>query len=223
MYERSFFSEEIIKRNKRSLSDKLKSIHFAGKNGHPTYGGLLVCGINPQLYLPNAYILFLKVDGDDLKDRSKINEKEIKGSLSSMISSIETLIDLYIDTTMIKEGFTNKKQFSYPYTAIRELIFNAIMHRDYSMDTMIRVYWFKNKIIIQSPGGLKSPANKEDFPNQTSYRNSVISSTMKALGKVEKYGSGVSLAQDLLKENGNPPAIFEFNDYFVKVSVKIKL
>ncbi len=222
LYEKSFFSEEIIKRNKRSLLEKLKSISFASKGGHPTYGGLLVCGENPQMYLPNAYIMFLKVDGDDLKDRSKINEKEIKGNLSSIIDSVETLIRLYIDTSMLKEGFTNKKQFTYPYEAIRELIFNAIMHRDYSIDDMIRVYWFKNEIIIKSPGGLKSPLSKENFPNPPVYRNNIIASTMKSLGKVERYGSGVNLAQSLLKENGNPPASFEFNDYFVKVSVRIK-
>jgi len=85
---------------------------------------------------------------------------------------------------------------------------------------MIRIYWFNDRIEIKSPGGLKLPAKPENFPNNTVYRNPIIASAMKNLGKVEQFGSGVNIAQDLVKNNGNMPIEFEFDEYFVKATIR---
>ena len=120
----------------------------------------------------------------------------------------------------MKESTTLRKAFDYPLDAIRELVFNAIIHRDYSLDDMIRIYWFDDRIEIKSPGGLKFPASKENFPNRTIYRNGVITSAMKNLGKIEHFGNGVQIAKGLLKENKNPDVEFEFDEYYVKATVR---
>jgi len=54
---------------------------------------------------------------------------------------------------------------------------------------------------------------------RNSYRNPVIAEAMKSLGFVNRFGYGVQRAQALLKENGNPPAEFVFEDQIVLVKI----
>lgn len=53
----------------------------------------------------------------------------------------------------------------YPEWALRELLMNAVMHRNYDSNTPIRFYAFSDHIEIQSPGGLYGEATPENFPN----------------------------------------------------------
>jgi ATP-dependent DNA helicase RecG len=109
---------------------------------------------------------------------------------------------------------------SYPRVAVRELLMNAVMHRDYSSTAPLRVTWFDERLEIQSPGGLYGEVSETNFPRQTSYRNPVIAEAMKALGYVNRYGRGVLRAQEALARNGSPPAEFTFDSGFVLATIR---
>lgn len=53
-------------------------------------------------------------------------------------------------------------------------------------------------------GNLYGKARPENFPMETDYRNPLISGVMRALGFVNRFGMGIGLVADELKENGNP-------------------
>ena len=59
---------------------------------------------------------------------------------------------------------------------------------------------------IMNTGNLYGKARPENFPMETDYRNPLISGMMRALGFVNRFGMGIGLVADELKENGNPPA-----------------
>jgi ATP-dependent DNA helicase RecG len=107
----------------------------------------------------------------------------------------------------------------YPEWALRELLMNAVMHRNYESNTPVRCYVFSDHIEIQSPGGLYGEATKDNFPTRNSYRNPVIAEAMKSLGFVNRFGYGVQRAQVLLKDNGNPPAEFVFDEHAILVKI----
>lgn len=94
----------------------------------------------------------------------------------------------------------------YPRTAVRELLLNAIMHRNYQSTAPVRLYWFEDHIEIENPGGLYGEAATGRFPERNDYRNPVIAEAMRALGYVNRFGQGVLRAQKALRDNGNPPA-----------------
>jgi ATP-dependent DNA helicase RecG len=99
---------------------------------------------------------------------------------------------------------------------VRELLLNAVMHRDYESTAPVRFYWFADRIELQNPGALYGEATPENFPRQNAYRNPVIAEAMKNLGYVNRYGSGIERAQAALRENGNPAAEFDFEStYFL--------
>ena len=60
--------------------------------------------------------------------------------------------------------------------------------------------------ILDNTGNLYGKARPENFPMETDYRNPLISGVMRALGFVNRFGMGIGLVADELKENGNPPA-----------------
>jgi ATP-dependent DNA helicase RecG len=100
---------------------------------------------------------------------------------------------------------------NYPYKVLRELMMNAVMHRDYQANMPTRLYQYDHHIEIMNPGGLYGQARPENFPHVNDYRNSVVAEMMKNLNYVNMFNHGVSEVQDLLKENQSPAAEFNVN------------
>jgi ATP-dependent DNA helicase RecG len=144
----------------------------------------------------------------------------MSGDIQSIMRELEGRIKLLIHTEMRAINSLEERLFpDYPEWALRELLMNAIMHRDYSSNTPIHFYAFCDHIEIQNPGGLYGEATPENFPQRSSYRNPIIAEAMKSLGFVNRFGYGVQRAQALLKQNGNPPAQYEFDQHGVLVKI----
>ena len=54
----------------------------------------------------------------------------------------------------------------------------------------------------------------------TDYRNALLAEIMRHLGFAQRFGPGVPLAERALRENGNPPAEFEFQPTQVTVTLR---
>lgn len=101
--------------------------------------------------------------------------------------------------------------WNYPEGAIRELLMNACMHRDYQANMPIRLYQFDDYIEVMNAGGLYGEARPENFPSVNDYRNPLVAEAMRVMRYVNKFNRGVTRVQELLKDNGNPPAEFDVN------------
>lgn len=219
-YRREAVDPETIAANHRSLEQQLASLRFFNPERHcPSHAGLLLFGKNPRFFLPGAYIQYLKLPSTSLVDLP-IDQAEVSGDLMSVLREMETRLKVLIQTSLRSIGLMREKVLpDYPETALRELLMNAVMHRNYDSNSPIRFYVFSEHIEIQSPGGLYGEATRENFPSRNSYRNPVIAEAMKSLGFVNRFGYGVLRAQELLKQNGNPPAIFEFDEHSFLVKI----
>ena len=109
----------------------------------------------------------------------------------------------------------------YPDWATRELLMNAICHRDYTSHGPIQFYQFDDRIEIMNHGGLYGRANEENFPNVNDYRNIVVAEAMKVLGFVNRHSRGVLRVQKELIANENGEAIYDFG-YQTAVLVREK-
>ena len=219
-YRREAIDPETISANHRPVEQQLASLRLYGpERGRPTHAGILLFGKNPRFFLPGAYVQYLKLPGTDLTDLPD-DQAEISGDLHSVLRELEGRLKLLIQTTMrVVSALEEKLLPDYPEWALRELLMNAVMHRNYDSNTPIRFYAFSDHIEIQSPGGLYGEATPENFPTRNSYRNPVIAEAMKSLGFVNRFGYGVQRAQALLEQNGNPPAEFGFDAHSVLVKV----
>ncbi len=61
------------------------------------------------------------------------------------------------------------------------------------------------------PGGLYGETRPENFPSVNDYRNPLVAEAMRVMKYVNKFNRGVTRVQEMLKENGNPPAEFDVN------------
>lgn len=220
-YRQQAVAAEVIAENERSIEHQLASLRFFDLgNECPTHAGIILFGLDVRNWLPGAYIQFLRVEGDTLAS-PVINDRELDGDLLTVLRELDALIDAQLVQFPLSDGLLRERNVeSYPRVAIRELLMNAVMHRDYASTAPLRITWLANRVEIQSPGGLYGEASPANFPRQTSYRNPVVAEAMKALGYVNRYGRGVLRAQGALEKNGSPPAAFQFDAGYVLATVE---
>lgn len=220
-YRPQVIAPEVIEENHRNIENQLAALRFYDTKKHcPTNAGLLLFGKNPRHYLPGAYIQFLRINGPLLTDEIS-NHAEISGDLLSVLRELDTRLHVNMTTVLEKQTLlTEKAHPDYPERALRELLMNAVMHRDYQSNAPIKFYWFNDRIEIHSPGGPYGLVTLETMETTSDYRNPVIAETMKALGYVNRYGYGIQHAQASLKANGNLPAEFTGNDNFVLALIR---
>lgn len=211
---------EVIVANHRSTEEKLASLRcYDLTSSAPTVAGILLFGTNPRYFLPGAYIQFLKFPGISMTDRPD-DELEISGDLRTVIELMrQKVINYNAISSRQGSGFQDKAQPDYPEWALRELLHNAVMHRDYQSTTPVRFYWFSDRIEIQNPGGLYGEVTRDTLTRRNSYRNPVLAEAMKSMNYVNRYGYGIQRAFSLLKANGNPEPQFEIDDKVFSVTL----
>jgi ATP-dependent DNA helicase RecG len=101
------------------------------------------------------------------------------------------------------------EQAEYPLQAVRELVVNAVSHRDYSVQgDGIRLYLFANRLEITSPGGLPGPVTVDNIVDERFSRNSIIVQVLSDLGFIERLGYGVDRVLSLMREAHLPEPQF---------------
>lgn len=226
-YLTSALAPEVLDENQRSLAQKLISLRFATPepNSYPTCLGILVSGKEPRQFIPGFYIQFVRFDGTELTDPIR-DQKDISGSLIDLLRYVDEVLQANISTASdITAQPVEIKQPDYPIVALQQLVRNAVMHRSYEeTNAPVRVYWFNDRIEIQSPGGLFGQVNRQNFgQGVTDYRNPHLAEAMKNLGYVQRFGIGIPTAKKELKKNGNPLAEFSIEDSYISVIIRRQL
>ena len=206
-------ASEILADDKRPLEEQLASLGFFDlRYNCPTNGCIILFGGNPGRYFPGAYVQYVRFKGVD-RAGEIINEHKFGNNLCHDLIKIDAFVETSVSqkrpipiSVLREETVAN-----YPYWATRELLMNAIMHRDYETNAPIQFYEYDDRIEIQNPGGLYGKVSPENFPNVSDYRNPFIAEAMKILGYVNRFSRGVYRVQKELTENGNEKAEFDFS------------
>jgi ATP-dependent DNA helicase RecG len=206
-------AEEVLSEDKRTIDKQLASLGLYDlRYNCPTNGAIVLFGLNPERYLHGSYIQYVRFKG---KDRAGdiINEHKFSGNLCRELPKVDTFIETSIaQKRPIPVSVLREETFSkYPYWATRELLMNAIMHRDYETNAPVQFYEYDDRIEVQNPGGLYGKVTPDNFPNVSDYRNPFIAEAMKVLGYVNRFSRGVYRVQKELMENGNGKAVFDFS------------
>ncbi|THB68370.1 MAG: HTH domain-containing protein [Gammaproteobacteria bacterium] len=131
-----------------------------------------------------------------------------------------TFIKKHINLSYSFDGSIKRiETWQYPLPALREILLNAIVHRDYKNSTDIIIKIFDNKIRFSNPGNLYGELTLEDLNHNSyvpSHRNKLLVEMFYLLGEIEKYGTGYVRIKEQLKEHGNLSIeIKEQGQYFV--------
>ena len=223
-YLQAAINSETLQENGRNIEQQLASLRFFdSKTNCPTNAGILVLGLNPEYFIPGAYIQYVKFDSEDMLGEV-VYEKKFSGALISELNTLNSFIKNNIIKTrpVRNQSFQEDIVSNYPFWAMRELLLNAIMHRNYESNAPIYIYEFTKSIEILNPGGLFGDVNAQNFPNTSDYRNIVLAEALKVLGYVNKFNYGVNRAKEMLEKNGNPEPSFDF-ELITKFKVSIPI
>ena len=199
---------DVLMADKRPLQEQLAAIHLYDiANDCPTNAAIILFGKNASFFLHGCYVQYVHFAGEDTGSEI-LNERQIRGSLCSILPKLESFVKDAIVTarpmpvSMLREQIV----FNYPELALRELLMNACMHRDYQSNMPIRIYQFSIEIL--NAGGLYGEARPENFPTVNDYRNPIIAEAMRGMKYVNMFNRGVQRVKNMLRENGNPEPKF---------------
>jgi ATP-dependent DNA helicase RecG len=180
----------------------LKRGCLAEYKGHlrPTNAGILLFGEDPQRFIRGADITAARFAGETMSDR--FSRQDIIGTLPDQIKRAEMfLVDHLRKDIQLGQTMTREENFEYPMEAARELVVNAVAHRDYSISgDGIRLFIFSNRMEVTSPGSLPGPVTIDNIKDERFSRNPAIVQVLADMGFIERLGYGVDRVIDLMQQ-----------------------
>ena len=124
-----------------------------------------------------------------------IDDKMLRHTLFEAVEETQKYLISQMKVAFEITGITTQRTeiLEYPIPAIRELILNCLIHRDYLSPIDVQIKVFDNYITFYNPGKLYGELTVEDLQTnnyQAATRNKLIAEAFYLTGDIEKYGSG---------------------------------
>ena len=222
---RDFLSEYLskLRRSKPNLAqlpeDRILQLQGITDQGKPTLAGIVMLGEYPQAYYPQLSVTAMVVPGTEIGDVGEggerfIDNQRIEGTLKQMMDATLAFIRRNMkQATVIGEDGRRADRTEYPIPAVREILLNALIHRDYSIHTdqsPIRVILYTDRLTVENPGGLYGRITVDELGTVAAdTRNPFIAGGMEVLGETENRFSGIPTIRNEMAKAGLPPAVFE--------------
>ncbi len=183
----------------------------------PTVAGLLLFGKEPQRFLPQSGISFAYFIGKEVSSEL-LDRRTNSGTLPMLIEETVKTIQRNLKHPSTIKGLKRREKI-IPKEVLREVVTNAVAHRDYSITgAEIRVYMFDDRIEVRSPGALPNTMTIEKMKvgSYPVHRNPLIAQYLRDLRFIDKLGRGIPMVLKKMKEAGFPsPELKEEEDEFI--------
>ncbi len=208
--------------NENSKRVLLQNTDIMAISGETTIAGLLIFGINPSRYLFQNGISFARIRGKTL-DEDLIDKQNIDGNLDYQIDTGVAVLKNHLAVPSRIVGAKRvATKYIYPDKIFRELITNAVVHRNYSIyGSKIRVFLFDDRLEVISPGRLPNTVTIEKLRFGVSFAtNPVLVKFMENLRYIDQLGRGLPMVYQEATGNGKKVKFEEIGEEF-KVSLEI--
>lgn len=241
-YFKDILSDPDIPQSEDQWEERLLGMGFMasvpGRRTVCSLAGLVLFGISPHRYLKQSGLRIMAFDSDDKqyaalldialdgpmvgrwafeKDGSKTLVDE--GLIEKCVQTLLPFISKEEDT--IDKRFRREKIWLYPVEAIREIVLNALAHRDWTRSVDIEICCYSNKFEVNSPGSLPNSMTIDKMTaGRRTPRNPIIMEVLRDYGYVDARGMGVrtKIIPLTRKYTGTDP-LFEATDDFLKTTI----
>ena len=154
---------------------------------------------------------------NEILDRETISHSSILKQYDTAVSMVKR----YYQYEEISE-IERKKIDLIPETAYREAIANALIHRDWSINSHIRISMFPDRIEIKSPGGLPKGITADEYlkGDISCLRNPILGNVFFRMHYVEMFGTGITRIR-LAYNNSKTKPKFEITENVISVSLPV--
>jgi len=182
---------EELKQGRLSLSSVLENRELL-RSDQLTLAGNLIFGMNPQKYNTSFYVDCVYFDGDDISVDKFISKKTLKGSFEKLFNDSLAFVVSNLTQKQVYDEFNTNGELEIDERILTELIVNALVHRDYYINSSIKIFMFHNRIEIVSPGKLTNSLTVAKIKSGISiHRNPILNSICKTVLPYSGYGSGI--------------------------------
>jgi len=192
----------------------------------PTLAGLLCLATYPQQHFPQLFISFVALPGSTFGDalpdgRRFLDNQSIDGPIPFMVQDAVAAVERNMRRASVVAGLGRSDRYDYPIEVIRELVVNAVMHRDYSsgaLGTQVQIELYPDRLVVKSPGGLYGGVDASQLGTEdvSSSRNAWLAKLLAEVpmgpgGEVvcENRGSGIPAVLRSLRDAGMSPPEFD--------------
>ncbi len=238
-YFRDILSEPSLPNSEEEWVERLEDMGFLADSSDQgkvcTIAGLVLFGINPRRYLKQSGLRLMVFDSID-KEYKALLDTVLDGPMVgrwaiSQHGALDIIDDglvekasaalypfLSVESDTIDRNFRREMRWLYPWNAIRELILNALAHRDWTRSTDIEICRYKDRLEIISPGALPNSMTVEKMiGGRRTPRNTIIMEVLRDYQYVDARGMGIrTKVIPIMKGfNGTEP-FFEATDDYLK-------
>ncbi|MBA3945679.1 MAG: putative DNA binding domain-containing protein [Herpetosiphonaceae bacterium] len=173
----------------------------------PTNAGLLLFARTVERHFPHCEITVVRYRGLTMGD--EFERDDIRETLPEQIRRAERWIADHIRRGSRMVGLERQDWEEYPAGAVREVIVNAVAHRDYTVrGEGIRIALFGDRIECYSPGRLPGHVTLHNLAHERFSRNEVLVQVLSDLGLIERLGYGIDRILQQMDAAGLPPPQF---------------
>lgn len=214
---------DAVKHERKNLADHVSEneiLELMGitSEGIPTLAGVMSFSVYPQAYFPQLCITAVVVPGTEIGETGEygerfIDNKRITGAIPDMLEDAVDFVRKNSRTkTIIDDNGKRYDKPEYPMKAVREAILNALVHRDYSINTEnvpIRIEMYRDRMEIISSGGLYGKISIDSLGKvRPETRNAVLANILELLSITENRYSGIPIILTEFKKAGLPEPEF---------------
>jgi ATP-dependent DNA helicase RecG len=168
---------------------------------HPTLACLLFFGRDPQRFYPHAHLVAARIPGVDFSAPPSDN-KLIAGPAANMLEEAARFLRVHLKTAHHIHAFEPETYPELPEEAWREVLVNALAHRDYTLAAPVRVFIFDDRLEVRTPGSLPNTVTISAMRLGAVHvlRNPTIYTLFSRLGLVTGIGTGIYRAIQQVRE-----------------------
>ncbi len=213
-------SEEYIQQNKKFIVEVSGRKEMSG-------AAILLFGKEPQLFFQRARVRFIRYEGTEAKVGAEMNViKDItfEGRILDLVEkTIEYVRSQIKEHTYLGPDARFITEPEYPEFVWKEIIVNAIAHRDYSIKgTDIQIKMFDDHITVESPGTLPGIVRLNNMREIHFSRNPKIAELLHEYEYVREFGEGIDRMYQEMQQAGLPEPEYRTEAFMVYATIKNK-
>lgn len=173
----------------------------------PTNAGLLLFGRAVERFFPQCELTLVQYRGREMSD--EFLREDLRDTLPEAIRRAELWLSEHMRKGSRMVGLERQDWLQFPPGAVREVLVNAVAHRDYTIrGEGIRIALFGDRLECYSPGRLPGHVTVDNIVEERFSRNETLVQVLSDFGLIERLGYGIDRMLRQMADAGLPPPEF---------------
>ena len=202
--------------HRETVADLIAKLRLA-EGRYLKRAALLLFHEDPERFATGAFVKIGYFRGADLRFQD-----EVHGDLFLQAErTIDLLLTKYSEAVFSYGGIQRVETRPIPSSAVREVVLNAVIHKDYAADNPVQIRVYGDRMVFWNPGALPEGWTVERLlePHASVPRNPEVANAFFRAGQIEAWGRGVSRILNECRRAEMPVPVWESDASGTRVEI----